>query len=341
MPVARKHPEHDPGDKTMHRRHFLQAGAAVSASLAAPALLAADWPSQPVRIIVGFPPGGGTDVLARVLGVKLTEMWKQQVIVENKAGVAGVLAAEYVAQQPNDGYTLLMAHINSHALAPSLQPKLRYSVERDFTPIMLVGVTPNLLIANKAQAAKTVPDIVAACKARPGQVSFGSAGAGSAQHLALEMFKLRAKVDALHIPYKGSGPLLQDLIGGQIQYSFETMTAATPHVKSGNVLAIAQTRTKRAKGHPTVPTMAELGFEGFDATTWYGLAGPGKLSPAIVARINRDANAVLALPDVQDKFDTYGAEDGGGSPEKFAEFIRSETAKWAKVAKDADVKIDS
>jgi tripartite-type tricarboxylate transporter receptor subunit TctC len=325
----------------MQRRSFIQAAAGAAASLAAPALIAQEWPNAPVRIVVGFPPGGGTDALARVLSVKLTEMWKQQVIVENKAGVAGVLAAEYVSQQPADGNTLLMAHINSHALATSLQPKLRYNVERDFTPIMLVGVTPNLLIANKNQAAKSVPDIVALCKAQPGKVSFGSAGAGSAQHLALEMFKLRAKVDALHIPYKGSGPLLQDLIGGQIQYSFETMTAATPHVKSGNAIAIAQTRTKRAKGHPNVPTMAELGFEGFDATTWYGLAGPGKLSPAIVAKINRDANAVLAMPDVQEKLDTYGAEDGGGSPEKFAEFIRSETAKWAKVVKDADVRIDS
>lgn len=325
----------------MQRRSFIQAAAGAAAGLAAPALIAQEWPSSAVRIVVGFPPGGGTDALARVLSVKLTEMWKQQVIVENKAGVAGVLAADYVSQQPADGNTLLMAHINSHALATSLQPKLRYNVERDFTPIMLVGVTPNLLIANKNQAAKSVPDIVALCKAQPGKVSFGSAGAGSAQHLALEMFKLRAKVDALHIPYKGSGPLLQDLIGGQIQYSFETMTAATPHVKSGNAIAIAQTRTKRAKGHPNVPTMAELGFEGFDATTWYGLAGPGKLSPAIVARINRDANAVLAMPDVQEKLDTYGAEDGGGSPEKFAEFIRSETAKWAKVVKDADVRIDS
>ncbi len=325
----------------MQRRSFIQAAAGAAAGLAAPALIAQEWPSSAVRIVVGFPPGGGTDALARVLSVKLTEMWKQQVIVENKAGVAGVLAAEYVSQQPPDGTTLLMAHINSHALAPNLQPKLRYNVERDFTPIMLVGVTPNLLIANKNQAARSVGDIVALCKAQPGKVSFGSAGAGSAQHLALEMFKLRAKVDALHVPYKGSGPLLQDLIGGQIQYSFETMTAATPHVKSGNALAIAQTRGKRAKGHPNVPTMAELGFEGFDATTWYGLAGPGKLSPAIVAKINRDANAVLAMPDVQEKLDTYGAEDGGGSPEKFAEFIRSETAKWAKVVKDAEVKIDS
>ena len=201
-------------------------------------------------------------------------MWGQQVVVETKAGVAGVLAADYVAQQPGDGSTLLMAHINSHALAPSLQPKLRYNAERDFVPIVLVGVTPNLLIGNTAQPAKTVKDIVALCKAKPGQVSFGSAGAGSAQHLALEMFKLQAKVDALHVPYKGSGPLLTDLIGGQINYSFETMTAATPHVANGRVVAIAQTRTRRAKGHPNVPTMQEQGFDGFEATTWYGLVGP-------------------------------------------------------------------
>jgi tripartite-type tricarboxylate transporter receptor subunit TctC len=325
----------------MQRRSILQATGAALATLAAPRLLAQEWPIGPVRIIVGFPPGGGTDALARVVGAKLGEMWKQQVVVENKAGVAGVLAAEYVAQQPSDGSVLLMAHINSHALAPSLQPKLRYSVERDFVPIVLVGVTPNLLIANGAQKALTVKDIVALCKAEPGKVSFGSAGAGSAQHLALESFKLQAQVDALHIPYKGSGPLLTDLIGGQIQYSFETMTAATPHVKSGKVIAIAQTRAKRAKGHPTVPTMQEEGFPGFEATTWYGLAGPGKLPSAIAQKINRDVNAVLAMPDVQEKLDTYGAEDGGGSTEKFAQFIQSEIAKWAKVVKDANVKVES
>jgi tripartite-type tricarboxylate transporter receptor subunit TctC len=304
-------------------------------------VLAQEWPSGPVRIVVGFPPGGGTDALARVVAQKLTLMWGQQVIVENKSGVAGVLAAEYVAGQAGDGNTLLMAHINSHALAPSLQPKLRYNIERDFTPIVLVGVTPNLLIAGSAQGAKTVKDVVALCKAKPGAVSFGSAGSGSAQHLALEMFKLRANVDAMHVPYKGSGPLLIDLIGGQIQYSFETMTAATPHVKNGRVVAIAQTRTKRAKGHPNVPTMQEEGFDGFEATTWYGLAGPGKLSAGITNKINRDVNTILAMPDVQEKLDTYGAEDGGGTPEKFAQFIRSEQEKWAKVVKDANVKIEA
>jgi tripartite-type tricarboxylate transporter receptor subunit TctC len=324
----------------MQRRSLLKAAAATAATLAAPRLLAQEWPGGNVRIVVGFPPGGGTDALARVVAQKLTTMWSRTVIVENKAGVAGVLAAEYVTQQPNDGSTLLMAHINSHALAPSLQPKLRYNVDRDFTPIVLVGVTPNLLIANPAQSALTVKDVVALCKAEPGRVSFGSAGAGSAQHLALEMFKQQAKVEALHVPYKGSGPLLADLMGGQIQYSFETMTAATPHVKGGKIVAIAQTRAKRAKGHPTVPTMQEQGFPGFEATTWYGLAGPAKLPPAVVEKINRDVNAVLAMPDVQERLDAYGAEDGGGSPEKFRQFIDAEIVKWAKVVKDGNVQVE-
>ena len=325
----------------MQRRTFIQAAAGSAATLGAPRLVAQEWPNGPVRIVVGFPPGGGTDALARVVSAKLTEMWKQQVIVETKAGVAGVLAAEYVATQPSDGATLLMAHINSHALGPVLQPKLRYDAERDFVPIVMVGVTPNLFIAHPGQKALTVPDIVAACKAEPGAVSFGSAGAGSAQHLALEMFKLAAKVDALHVPYKGSGPLLTDLMGGQIQYSFETMTAATPHVKSGKVVAIAQTRARRAKGHPNVPTMQELGYAGFEATTWYGLVGPGKLPGPIAAKVNRDVNAVLAMPDVMDKLDTYGAEDGGGTQEKFAAFIKSEIAKWGRVVKEGNVKVDS
>jgi tripartite-type tricarboxylate transporter receptor subunit TctC len=220
-------------------------------------------------------------------------------------------------------------------------PKLGYVVERDFTPLTLVGVTPNLLICNNDQPARTVADLVAQCKANPGKVTFGSAGQGSAQHLALESFKLAAGVFALHIPYKGSGPMLTDLMGGQIGYSFDTMTAATPHVKSGKVRAIAQTRAKRASGHPTVPTMAESGFPGFEATTWYGLVGPGKMPPAIAQRMNEDINKVLAMPDVKEKLDLYGAEDGGGSAQQFADFIRTEQVKWSKVIKDAKVTIDS
>ena len=323
------------------RRTLLRTAAGAAAVLALPMARTQTLPAGPIRIVVGFPPGGGTDLLARTIAPKLQELWKVNVLVENRAGAAGVIAADHIAKQAPDGASLLMAHINSHAIAPALQPKLPYNAEADFAPIVLVGVTPNLLISNADQPAKTFKDLVALCKARPGHISFGSAGAGSAQHLALEMFKLQAKVDALHIPYKGSGPLLTDLMGGQIMYSFETMTAATPHVNNGKVKAIAQTRAHRAKGHPTVPTMQEVGFPGFEATTWYGLVGPGKLPASIADKVNRDVNTVLAQPDVQEKLDTYGAEDGGGSREKFRQFIATELVKWAKVVKDAKVKIDS
>lgn len=324
----------------MQRRQFIQAAGAGATVLGAPSLFAQSWPSGPIRIVVGFPPGGGADALARVVGQKLGVLWNQPVVIENKAGASGTLAAEYVAQQASDGTTLLLTTINSHALAPAVFPKLRYHAERDFVPVALLGLTPNLLIAGAAQPAKTVKDLVALCKAQPGRVTFGSAGPGTAQHFALELFKLRAKVDALHVPYKGSGPLLTDLVGGQIQYSFETMTAATPHVKSGRAIAVAQTRGKRVKAYPDVPTMQEQGFAGFETFNWYGISGPGKLPAPIAARMNKDINTVLAMADVREKFDAFGVEDGGGSPDKFAELIRSEIAKWAKVAKEANVRVE-
>ena len=324
----------------MQRRTFISATGAAAATLAAPMLWAQALPANPIRIIVGFAPGGGTDILARVIAQKLSVMWNTTVLVENKAGAAGMIAAEYVARQPSDGTTLLMAHINSHAIAPALTPKMTYDVERDFTPVVLVGVTPNLLICNEQQTARTVKDVVELCRKNPGKISFGSAGNGSAQHLALEMFKLAAKIDAIHVPYKGSGPMLTDLIGGQINYSFDTMTAATPHVKSGKAIALAQTRLKRAKGHPNVPTMAESGFPGFEATVWYGLMGPSKMPRAMVQRMNEDVNKALAMPDVQEKMDLYGAEDGGGSIEKFADFIKAEQKKWLLVAQQAKVRVD-
>ena len=325
----------------MQRRHFIQVAGTGAAALAVPALQAQSWPSGPIRIVVGFPPGGGADALARVVGQKLSVLWNQSVVIENKAGASGTLAAEYVAQQASDGTTLLLTTINSHALAPAVFPKLRYNAERDFVPVALLGLTPNLLIAGASQPAKTVKDIVALCKAQPGRVTFGSAGPGTAQHFALELFKLRAKVDALHVPYKGSGPLLTDLVGGQIQYSFETMTAATPHVKGGRAIAVAQTRSKRVKAYPDVPTMQEQGFAGFETFNWYGISGPGKLPTPIANRMNKDINSVLAMPDVREKFDAFGVEDGGGSPDKFAELVRSEIAKWAKVAKEANVRVDA
>jgi tripartite-type tricarboxylate transporter receptor subunit TctC len=318
----------------MQRRTFT---AAVAATLAAPTLRAQTLPAGPVRIIVGFAPGGGTDLLARVIGQKLADMWKTQVLVENRAGASGTIAADYVSKQPADGNTLLMAHINSQAITPALQ-KVNYDPAKDFQQIVLVGVTPNLLICNEQQPAKTVKDLVELCRANPGKVSFGSAGTGSAQHLALEMFMLAAKVKAIHVPYKGSGPMLTDLIGGTIQYSFDTMTAATPHVKSGKVIPIAQTRLARVKAYPNVPTMAESGFPGFEATTWYGLAGPAKMPAAMARRMNEDINKVLQMPDVMEKLEASGAQDGGGSIEKFNDFTHAEMQKWARIIKEGGVK---
>lgn len=325
----------------MQRRRFIASTLAASAALPFATVRAqtAPLPTTPVRIVVGFPPGGGTDVMARVMAQKLATLWGVPVTVENKAGAGGVIAAEYVAKQPNNGTTLLMTNISNHAIAPALYPTLGYVVERDFTPLVLVGVTPNLLICNPSKPARTVKDLVALCRDKPGTVTFGSSGAGASQHLAIELFKLRAGVDALHVPYRGSGPMLTDLIGGQIDYSFETMTSATPHVASGKLVAIAQTRPRRSKAHPEVPTVAELGYPGFDASTWYGLVGPAQMNAAMVQRMNEDFNRVLALPDVAEKLASYGAEDGGGSAAKFAEFIGTEKDKWARVVKEAKVTV--
>lgn len=321
----------------MRRRTFLCAGAA---ALATPlAAWSQALPTGPIRIIVGFPPGGGTDVMARVLAQQLSALWRVSVIVENRPGAAGVVAAEYTARQAPDGATLLMTNISNHAIAPSLYPKLGYSVEKDFTPVMLVGVTPNLLICQTGGRARSVADVVALCRSQPGKITFGSSGAGAAQHLALEMFKLRAGVEALHVPYRGSAPMLTDLIGGQIDFSFETMTSATPQIQGGKVVAIAQTRPRRAASYPNVPTLAESGFPGFDAGTWYGLVGPAGLPAPMVQRMNADLNKVLALPDVAGKLAGFGAEDGGGSAARFAQFIATERAKWARVVKDANVKV--
>jgi tripartite-type tricarboxylate transporter receptor subunit TctC len=318
----------------MKRRDFIGAAAAM---LAAPAVRAQAMPGTPIRIVVGFPPGGGTDAVARLLAQKLGVMWNTSVIVENRPGAAGVIAAEYTTKQPADGTTLLMANFSSHAVAPGLYPDLAYNVKRDFAPIVLVGVTPTVLIGNRKHDVKTLQDVVALCKKQSGQITFGSAGLGSVQHLALEMFKLRAGVDAVHVPYKGSGPMMTDLLGGHIDFSFETIPSAIQQIRHGAVVAVAQTNAARSRLLPDVPTVAESGFPGFQATTWYGLVGPAKLPKALAERMNRDVDTVLAMPDVAKAMDGYSAEGGGGSVEKFAQFMADEEAKWGKVIKEAKV----
>ncbi|HOA92568.1 MAG TPA: tripartite tricarboxylate transporter substrate binding protein [Quisquiliibacterium sp.] len=313
---------------------------AATMALAASPAAAQSYPSKPIRILVGFSPGGGTDVMARLIGQKLTEAWNAQVVVENRPGAGGVLAADLTAKAAPDGYTLMIGHVNSHGIAPAAMSKMPYDAARDFAPIILIGTTPNLLVANAGTGAKTLDDIVRAARANPGKLTFGSAGNGSSQHLATEMFKLAAKVDVLHIPYKGSGQMIPDLIAGQIGYSFDTMTAITPHVKSGKVTPIATTRLKRSPAYPNLPTVAELGYPGFDVSTWYGLMAPAGTPAEIVTRLNREVERILTLPDVKEKLNSVGAEDGGGSPEQFGKFVRDEIAKYAKIVKEAGVKLD-
>jgi len=314
--------------------------AALAAALLTTAAWAQAYPSKPIRILVGFSPGGGTDILARLIGQKLAEAWNAQVIVENRPGASGVIAADLTAKSPPDGYTLMMGHVNSHGIAPAGGAKLPYNAQKDFTPIVLVGTTPNLLVASLGTGTKTMAELVARAKAQPGVLTFGSAGNGSIQHLAIEMFKLSAKVDVLHVPYKGSGQMIPDLIANQVNYSFDTMTAITPHVKAGKVQPIATTRLKRSGAYPNLPTVAELGYPGFDVSTWYGLMGPAGMPRDVVVKLNREVNRIMALPEVKEKLDQAGAEDGGGTPEQFADFVRDEIAKFTKIVKEAGVKLE-
>ncbi|WP_198969421.1 tripartite tricarboxylate transporter substrate binding protein [Xylophilus sp. ASV27] len=322
----------------MQRRLF--AGAALAAGLGATGVFGQTMPRSAVRIVVGFPPGGGTDVLARLLGQKLGATWGIPVFVDNRAGAAGIIAAEQVARAEPDGATLLMAHINSHGIAPGLQPGLPYSAERDFTPIALVGATPQMLICASDQPVRTLDGLVALCRSQPGKIVFGSAGNGSAQHLALELFKARAGIDVLHVPYKGSTPLVTDMLGGHVQYSFEGMTTAAQYLGGGKMTAIAQTRLRRSRSFPAVPTLAESGFDGFEASIWFGLVGPARMPPALVARMNKDVNTVLAMPDVIARLDQFGAEDGGGSAQRFGDFMHAEREKWARIIKTAQITVD-
>jgi len=325
----------------MQRRQFLATAAAAAASLAMPAARAQqNLPAGPVRIVVGFPAGGGTDVLARLLAQKLGTEWGIPVIVENRAGAAGVIAADHVAKQPADGNTLLLTHINSHGIAPGLQPKLSYSAEKDFTPIALVGKTPTILVGNASQQPKTLQELVALCRSQPGKIIFGSAGTGSAQHLALEVFKARAGIDVLHVPYKGSAPLMTDLMGGHVHYAFEGMTTATPLIKSGKVTGLAQTLLKRSASHPDLPTVAEQGYPGFEASIWFAVDGPAGMPAAMADRINADINKALAMPDVIGKLAQVGAEDGGGSRQRYADFARAEREKYAQVIRQAGIQAE-
>jgi len=298
------------------------------------------YPAKTIRMIIGFPPGGGTDIVGRIVAQKLTESLGQQVIADNRGGASGQLAAELVAKAAPDGYTIMMAHIAAISILPSLISRLPYDAQKDFVPITLAAIGPNLLVVHPSVPVKTVKDLVALAKARPGQLQYASPGAGTVQHLAAELFKLQAKVDMLHVPYKGSGQSIIDLVAGHVHLNFDSVPPVINHVRNGKLRAIAVTSEKRFSLLPEIPTVTEGGVPGFDMSTWWGLVAPGAVSKDIVARLHGETVKLLRQPDVKEKIAFVGAETVGNTPEEFAAYIRAEAVKYARIVKAANIRID-
>ena len=327
------------GNCTGHgRRNMIGAALlGLALSLHATAGWAQVWPTRPVKIIAGFPPGGGTDITARILAVKLSEYWGQQVIVENRAGASGTIGADLVAKAPADGYTLLMGLPNSNVVAPFVFPKLPYDPVKDFAPVALVSQVALVVTLYTGVPANDVKSFIAQSKVK--QLRYASSGNGSVQHLSTEMFKFVTGADLLHIPYKGSGQAVVDLIAGQVDVNMDTMPTVLQYIKAGRLKAIAVGTLKRTAQLPDVPTIAET-IPGFEATNWYGLFAPAGTPKEVVAKINADTNRALASPDIREKIINTGGEPKGGGSDEFAAFIRTEVAKWGKTIKDANIKFE-
>jgi tripartite-type tricarboxylate transporter receptor subunit TctC len=313
---------------------------ALSAALFSAACFAQPYPTKPVRMVIGFPPGGGTDIIGRIVAQKLSETLGQQVVVDNRGGASGQLAAELVARAAPDGYTIMMAHIAAMAILPSLVAKLPYDPLKDFAPITLAAIGPNLLVVHPSVPVKTVKELIALAKSRPGQLTYASPGAGTVQHLAGELFKLQAKVDMLHVPYKGSGQSIVDLVAGQVHMDFDAIPPVINHVRSGKLRAIAVTSANRFSLLPDIPTIKESGVEGFDMSTWWGLVAPAAVSREVVNRLGGDTVKLLRQADVKEKIAGVGADPVGNTPEEFAAFIRAETEIYARIVKAAGIKTE-
>ena len=298
------------------------------------------YPNKPVRIVVPFPAGGTTDILARAAAQKLSEAWNQPVIVDNRPGAAGNIGAELVAKAAPDGYTLLMGTVGTHAINASLYSKMPYDHVKDFVPVILVAGVPNVLVVNPNLPVKSMQELIDYAKANPGKLNFASSGNGTSIHLSGELFKTMTGVKMSHVPYKGSSPALTDLIGGQVDLMFDNLPSSLPFIKAGKLRALAVTSTSRAAALPDVPTIAESGVPGFEASSWFGLLAPAGTPRNVVTKVNGDVAKWLASPDAKEKLAAQGANVAGGSPEDFAKHIQTETAKWAKVVKDSGAKID-
>ena len=323
---------------SISRRHLLGA-ATLLMCLAAGNAVAQTWPSKPVTLIVPFPAGGTTDVLARALGDKLSQSLGQAVIVESKPGAGATLGADYVAKAKPDGYTLLVGAVH-HTIATSVYKKLPYDFQKDFAPITEIALVPNVLVINASTPAKNVSELVAMLKAQPGKYNYGSNGNGTAQHLIGTQFQNLTGTELVHIPYKGSGPLATDLLGGQVTMSFDTVTPVLPHIKAGKLRALAVTTAKRSSALPDVPTLEDAGLKGFDIGTWFGVLAPVATPKDIVARLNAEMVKVIKSPDFRKRMDEIGAEPIGNSSEQMAAQIKAETDKFARLVKEAKVVIE-
>jgi tripartite-type tricarboxylate transporter receptor subunit TctC len=315
--------------------------AIVVTTLAAPSAIAqATYPNKPVRVVVPFPAAGTTDILARAAAQKLSETWGQQAIVDNRPGAGGNIGSELVAKSAPDGYTLLMGTVGTHAINPSLYPKMPYDHVKDFVPVILVAGVPNVLVVNPSMQVNSVQELIAYAKANPGKLNFASSGNGTSIHLSGELFKVMTGVQMAHVPYKGSAPALTDLMGGQVQLMFDNLPSSLAFIKAGRLRALAVTSAQRSPALPDVPTVAESGVPGFEASSWFGLLAPAGTPRDIVTKINADTAKWLSSPDAKEKLAAQGAAVAGGSPEDFAKHIQAETAKWARVVKESGAKIE-
>jgi tripartite-type tricarboxylate transporter receptor subunit TctC len=321
---------------TLTRRHLV---VALAIAVSGGSAFAQAWPSKPISLIVPFPPGGTTDVLARSLAEKLSQSLGQTVIVENKPGAGATLGADYVVKSKPDGYTLLIGAVH-HTIASSVYKKLPYDFQKDLAPITTIALVPNVLVVNASTPVKTVADLVKLAKAEPGKLTYGSNGNGTAQHLIGTQFQNLTSTEIIHIPYKGSGPLASDLIGGQITMSFDTITPVLPHIKVGKLRPLAVTTAKRSAALPDVPTLEEAGLKGFNIGTWFGVLAPAATPKDIVARLNTEMVKVIQSPEFRKRMDEIGAEPIGNSTDQMAAQIKGETEKFAKLVKDAKVTID-
>ena len=298
------------------------------------------YPSKPVRLVVGFPPGGPTDIIGRLVGTKLTEYFKEQVIVDNRPGAGGNIAADYVAKAAPNGYTVLLTHPATHAISPALYSKLPFDVVRDFAPVSQLVTVPNILVIHPSLPARNVRELVALAKKNPGAINFASGGSGTGGHLSGELFKTMAGIDMVHVPYRGGAPAITDLVAGQVQVMIDNMQALLPYVRSGRLRALAVTPSARVPVVPELPTIAESGVPGYDVSSWFGLVVPAGTPQAVIDRLNADSVKAVRAPDVAARFADLGATPVGSTPEEFRMFIATEIAKWGPVVKASGARVD-